>query len=208
VDAAGSWSLQPWSAAVLAAALGAYLLGVRQVTDGGEPWPARNAWSWGAGVAVLVVATQRRPAGHDAMSWTAVTGHLLLVTVVPLLLLAGEPLRLLLAASPAVRRDRVAAALGGSAATAITQPGLGVLAYAAVVVGTRTAGFTTAAMRHPWLGAVEPWLFVVAGVLFFLPLVGRGLPTREPLPGQLRAVVLVMAVLADAYAGVVVGHTP
>lgn len=98
------------------------------------------------------------------------------------------------------------ATTAGRGVAALAHPGVGLLAYAAVVVGANRDGAVAATMRHPWLRDVEPWVLVAAGLLFFAPLVGE-IPLQRRLAAPLRMTVLSFVVLVHLYAGVVVGQT-
>ncbi|HWA65954.1 MAG TPA: cytochrome c oxidase assembly protein [Mycobacteriales bacterium] len=201
------WSLHVWSALAAALLLIGYLIALATARRRGASWQHRATASWLGGVAVLVFTTQGGPRVYDdALFWVHMVGHLLLVMVVPVLLVAGRPLDLTSAALPTTARERFDRALRGRAVSLVTNPGVGLALYAAVIVGTHLTGFMNQMMLHPWLTGVEQLMYVVAGTLFFLPLIGDA-PIRWKLSAPLRMAMLVVAMPVDTFTGVVLGQT-
>ncbi|HVW80000.1 MAG TPA: cytochrome c oxidase assembly protein [Mycobacteriales bacterium] len=202
-----SWSLHIWSALAAALLLIGYLLCWRAARRRGAAWQRRATASWCAAIAVLVFTTQAGLRVYDdALFWVHMVGHLLLVMIVPVLLVAGRPLDLVIAALPDEKAERIEAGLRGRASAVATNPGVGLVLYTAVIVGTHLTGFMNQMMLHPWLTGVEQLMYVVAGTLFFLPLVGDA-PIRWKLSAPLRMAMLVVAMPVDTFTGVVLGQT-
>jgi putative copper resistance protein D len=202
-----SWSLHPWSALVAALLLAGYLVGWRAARRRGAAWPHRAVAAWLGGVALLVFATQGSLRVYDdALFWLHMVGHLTLVMLVPILLVAGRPLDLALAAVPAPSSQRIEQVLHGRLCALVTHPGVGIACYTAVIVGTHLTGFMNASMLHPWLTGLEQAMYVIAGVLFFLPLIGNA-PVRWQLSAPIRMAVLVVAMPVDTFTGVILGQT-
>jgi putative copper resistance protein D len=201
------WVFHPWISLVLVVLVVGYLIGVRAARHNGESVRARSAVAWLVGIAVIVVATQGSPAFYgDALFWLHMVGHLMLVMVAPMLLVAGRPLDLLLAATSGERRDRIRAVLNGRVVSGLTHPSVGLVAYAGVIVGTHLTGFMNSMMMHPWLHGVEALLYVGGGFLFFLPLIGEP-PLRLKLVAPLRMAIFVVAMPVDTFTGVILGQT-
>ncbi|HEX3900047.1 MAG TPA: cytochrome c oxidase assembly protein [Mycobacteriales bacterium] len=202
-----TWSFHVWSALAAAILLIGYLLGWQAARRRGAAWQARSVASWCAGIAVLVFTTQAGPRVYDdALFWVHMVGHLLLVMVVPVLLVMGRPLDLIAAALPQSRAERFDRALRGRLGSVVTNPGVGLVLYTAVIVGTHLTGFMNQTMLHPWLTGLEQVMYVVAGTLFFLPLIGDA-PIRWKLSAPLRMAMLVVAMPVDTFTGVVLGQT-
>jgi putative copper resistance protein D len=202
-----TWSAHPWSALAASVLLLLYLFGWRVVRRRGTPWSGRAAAAWCAGVGLLVLATQGGLRAYDdELFWVHMVAHLTLVMVVPILLLAGRPLELAAKALLGPARDRFERALHGPVVSALTHPGVGLVAYTGVIVGTHLTGFMNETMIHPWLTGMEQALYVVAGLLLFLPLIGHP-PIRWQLSAPLRMAVLVIAMPVDTFTGVILGQT-
>ena len=200
------WSLHPWSASILAALAIGYLVGVWAARRHGEPVRARYVVSWLAGVGVLVVATQGSPAVYDdALFWMHMVAHLMLIMVAPVLLVAARPLDLIIAATPPAQQGHARAVMSGRVVSALTHPSVGLALYAALIVGTHLTGFMNTMMMHPWLHGAEVAMYVVAGVLFMLPLLGSQ-PIRWQLAAPLQMAILVIAMPVDTFTGVVLGQ--
>jgi putative copper resistance protein D len=107
---------------------------------------------------------------------------------------------------PEPAAERFTGALRGRVVSVITNPGVGLAVYTAVIVGTHLTGFMDRMMLHPWLTGLEQAMYVVAGVLFFLPLIGTT-PIRWQLSAPLRMAVLVVAMPVDTFTGVILGQT-
>jgi putative membrane protein len=142
---------------------GAYAEGVRRTRG----WPARRTAAFGAGVVALAIALlaplDDTLSGHMAQ-------HLLLGLVAPLLLAAGAPVRLALAAS---RRRGWARHLHRLP----LRPALGWAAFTAVMLGTHFTGLYELALRDPLVHALEHLAYLTAGLLFWAPLLAV-----DPLP--------------------------
>ena len=201
------WSLHPWAAAILCLLAAGYLLGVVAARRYGEPVRARYVAAWLGGVGVLVIATQGSPAVYsDALFWMHMVAHLLLIMVAPVLLVAARPLDLLIAATRPTRQADVRAALGSRAVSAITHPSVGLALYTAVIVWTHLTGFMNTMMMHPWLHGLEAAVYVVAGLVFYLPLIGDP-PIRWKLAAPLRMAIYVVAMPVDTFTGVILAQT-
>ena len=57
--------------------------------------------------------------------------------------------------------------------TMLTRPAAGLLLYAATIIATHLTGFMDQMAQHAWLMTGEQVLYVVAGYLFLLPLLGE-----------------------------------
>ncbi len=151
-------------AAALIAYAALYAAGVRRV--GG--WPASRGASFAAGLGLVAVALEApldgRLSGHMAQ-------HLILGVAAPLCLAVGAPVRLALGA---LRDPRpLARALRRLPVTPLT----GWIAFSAVLLGTHLTGLFELAVHHPLVHALEHLALLVAGLLFWAPLVAV-----DPLP--------------------------
>ncbi len=88
----------------------------------------------------------------------------------------------------------------------LTHPLVGFGLYAGVIVGSHLTGFMDAMVAHSWLGGAEQWLYLVAGYLYLLPLVGDE-PMRSRLPCLGRLGLLLVAMVPDTVVGIVLMQT-
>ena len=141
-----------------------YAAGIRRV----RRWPASRAACFAAGLVLVAVALEapldERLSGHMAQ-------HLILGVAAPLCLAAGAPARLALGA---LRDPRpLARALRALPLT----PLAGWVAFTAVLLGTHLTGLFELGVHHPLVHGLEHLALLVAGLLFWVPLVGA-----DPLP--------------------------
>lgn len=202
----GTWRLQPgWlEAAVLM--LGLYLL-ARRSAGAASSVRAWRVGCWVAGV-VLMWVFVASAIGTYAMAvfWMHMVLHLLLIMVVPMLLVLGHPLTVLVEAFHGPARERVERVLRSWPVTVLTHQATGVLLYTAVIIGTHLTGFMDQMAQHAWLMSAEQVLYVVAGYLFLLPLLGEE-PTRPDPPYLSRIALLVAAMIPDTLVGIVLLQT-
>jgi putative copper resistance protein D len=201
------WLLHPWAAVVLTVLLAGYLTGIRAARRRGSGWSAVATASWLGGIFVLTIATQGSPAVYgDDLFWMHMVAHLLLVMVAPVLLLLGRPLDLALAAVSPERAARLRSVLEGRVVSVLVHPGVGLALYGGVIVGTHLTGFMNATMMHTWLRGAEQWMYVIAGTIFFLPLIGNQ-PIRWKLANPLKMAIYVVAMPIDTFTGLILGQT-
>jgi putative copper resistance protein D len=201
-----TWSLHPWSALTAGVLLVGYLVAA-WFARRRRTWSAAATTAWCAGIVALVYATQGGLRVYDdSLFWLHMVGHLTLVMVVPILLVAGRPLNVAIAALPERRAEQLGRVLRGRACSLVTNPAVGLALYTAVIVGTHLTGFMNQRMLHPWLVGLEQLMYVGAGVLFFLPLVASP-PIRWQLSAPLRMAMLVVAMPVDTFTGVILGET-
>lgn len=150
-------------ATLVAAIAAAYLYGLCRVTS----WPAARTVSFLAGVIALAAALL---APLESTLSAHMAQHLLLGLVAPLLLAAGAPVRLALAASRRRRWVRVLHAMP-------LRPAVGWAAFTAVMLGTHLTGIYELALQNPLVHAAEHLAYLSAGLAFWIPLVAA-----DPLP--------------------------
>jgi putative copper resistance protein D len=200
-----AWQLDAIAVAVLVLAAAAYLTGVAlvPVRDPGARWPAARTAAFLAGLAVCAYATNGSIAVYDKALFTAhMAGHLALVMVAPVLLVAGRPLRLALAAAAPQRRVRIERVARGPVISFLTAPPVALASYAAVIVGSHLTGLMDTIMRDTWAGQVEHLVYVVAGCQFFVLIVGDE-PIRWRLASPARWLLLAIAMAVDTFTGIV-----
>jgi putative copper resistance protein D len=199
-----SWQLDSISLAVLVLAAAAYLTGVALVPIRSQVrWPVRRTVSFLAGLLVCGFATNGSIAVYDQVLFTAhMAGHLALVMVAPVLLVAGHPLTLALAASVPSRRERLARVAKGRVVSLLTAPPVALAAYTVVIVGSHLTGLMDEIMRNTWAGQLEHLVYVLVGCQFFVLVVGNE-PIRWRLATPARWLLLAVAMAVDTFTGIV-----
>jgi putative copper resistance protein D len=199
-----SWQLDSISLAVLVLAAAGYLTGVALVPiRSGTRWPVVRTTSFLAGLAVCGFATNGSIAVYDQVLFTAhMAGHLALVMVAPVLLVAGHPLALALAAAEPQRRERLGRIATGRVVSLLTAPPVALAAYTVVIVGSHLTGLMDEIMRNTWAGQLEHLVYVLVGCQFFVLVVGHE-PIRWRLATPARWLLLAVAMAVDTFTGIV-----
>lgn len=203
------WKFDAGITAGLSLAALAYLYGVWRVrrSHPSRPWPLTRTSSYLLGLFVLAFATQGSPGGYDdVLFYMHMWQHLLLIMVAPPLLLAGRPVSLLLHASKNPLHTWVKRAVRSKLATGFTFPVVGVALYVVVVVATHLTSFMNVTLTNDTVHYLEHALYLVAGYLYFLPLVGHE-PIRWRLSFPAQLFFLFLAMPVDTFTGVVLMQT-
>ena len=201
------WQFAPVVTGLVVVAAGLYLWGVLRVRrrHPARPWPLRRTAAFLGGLAVVVIATQSGIGSYDDMLfWDHMVQHLLLLMVAPPLLIVGQPATLLLHASRNPVHTWTKRLLRSRVVTGITWPPFGVALYAAAVIGTHLTNFMNLVLANGAVHDAEHSLYLVAGYLYFLPLIGRE-PIRWRVSYPSRIFLLFMAMPVDAFTGVALG---
>jgi cytochrome c oxidase assembly factor CtaG len=195
-----TWQFVPQVSVPLALCAALYLTGTRTVArrHPARPWPRARSAAFLAGLAAVAVAIQGSDGVYDDVLLRAhMVQHLLLIMAAPPLLVYGRPVTLLLHATRNPWHARVIRVLRSRAAAALTWPPFCVALYAAVVLGTH---LTPLILATGWLHDGEHLAYLVAGYLFFLPVVGSE-PARWRPPLFGRYLLLLAAMPADIVTG-------
>jgi cytochrome c oxidase assembly factor CtaG len=201
------WQFAPVVTGFVIVAAGLYLWGVLRVRrrHPARPWPMWRAALFLGGLAVIVIATESGVGSYDdVLFWDHMVQHLLLLMVAPPMLVVGQPATLLLHASRNPLHTWAKKALRSRVVTWITWPPFGVALYIAVIVGTHLTGFMNLVLTNDAVHEAEHVLYLVAGYLYFLPLVGRE-PIRWRVSYPTRIFLLFIAMPVDAFTGLVLG---
>lgn len=174
-----AWRLDPPMLALALALTVAYLVLVRRARARGHRWPLwRTAVFIVLGVGTLVVATTSFLAVYrTVLFWPAATANTLLLTVAPMGIALGAPLRLVRLALPGSitpsdqrgsRWQAVVAAQVGSL------PLLGALLGLTVQFALYFTPWFAASLRSGSVGALTSVTLLVVGALFTVPLLDEG----------------------------------
>jgi cytochrome c oxidase assembly factor CtaG len=202
------WQFAPIVTASVVVAAGLYGWGVVRVArrHPARPWRAWRTGMFAAGLAVVVLATQSGIGVYDdLLFWDHMVQHLMLIMVAPPLLIAGQPITLLLHASRNPLHSWAKRILRSKVASFLTWPVFGALAYAAAIAAAHLTSIATLVERNQTVHNLEHALFLIIGYLFFLPILGRE-PIRWKLSYPVRFVVLVLIMPVDTFTGLVLGY--
>ena len=202
-----SWQFAPVVTAFAVVAAGLYLWGAARVRrrHPARPWPLWRTLTFLLGLLVIVAATESGIGTYDdTLFWVHMVQHLMLLMIAPPLLIAGEPMTLLLHASRNPLHTWAKRVLRSPAVHTLTWPVLGMVMYAATVVATHLTNFMTYVETNQAVHQGEHVLFLVVGYLYFLPLIGRE-PIGWRVSYPLRLFLLFLAMPVDAFTGVVLG---
>jgi cytochrome c oxidase assembly factor CtaG len=206
-EAAFNWQFAPivTGFTVILAAL--YLWGTFRVRKRHprRPWPVGRTAAFLLGLLAINIATQSGIGTYDdTLFWDHMIQHLLLLMIAPPLLVSGMPVTLLLHASRNPLHTWVIKIIRSKPVVWITWPAAGIVAYAAVIVGTHLTNFMNLVIQHDAVHEGEHVLYLVVGYLYFLPLVGKE-PIKWKVSYPLRLFLLFLAMPVDAFTGVVLG---
>jgi cytochrome c oxidase assembly factor CtaG len=202
------WQFAPVVTGVAAIAVALYGWGVIRVRrrHPARPWPIWRTCLFTAGIAVIVLATQSGIGVYDdVLFYDHMVQHLLLLMVAPPLLIAGQPLTLLLHASRNPLHAAAKRVVRSRVASFLTWPVFGAVAYSAAVAVAHLSGLANLVQENQTAHNVEHGLFALIGYLFFLPILGRE-PIRWRLSYPVRFVILVLLMPVDTFTGLVLGY--
>jgi putative copper resistance protein D len=206
-EAATNWQFAPVVTAFTALVAAAYLWGALRVRrrHPRRPWPLPRTILFLLGLLVINLATQSGVGTYDdTLFWDHMIQHLMLIMIAPPLLVAGEPVTLLLHASRNPLHTGVKRLVRSRPVQWLTWPAFGVVAYIATIVGTHLTNFMNLVTEHEAVHQAEHVLYLVVGYLYFLPLIGKE-PIRWKVSYPLRLFLLFIAMPVDAFTGVVLG---
>src|SRR5215472_17974032 len=164
------WEFAPVVTAFAAAAAAAYLWGAWRVgrSHPARPWPWWRTALFLGGLAVVVLSTESGIGAYDeVLAWDHMVQHLALLMVAPPLLVAGQPVTLLLHASRNPLHTWAKRAIRSRPVSFLTWPPFGLAAYCATVVGTHLTGLTPLILKNQTLHNAEHVLYLLVGYLFF-----------------------------------------
>jgi cytochrome c oxidase assembly factor CtaG len=199
-----AWQFAPLvSSGLIMAAVG-YLLGAaRSRRGGGRPWPAGRTLAFLLGLCVIAVATQGSVGVYDDVLFSVhMVQHVLLIMVAPPLLVYGRPVTLALHSVRNPLHARIKQVVRSRVTAALTWPPAATAAYCAVVAVSHTPPVMNLVLDDGAAHDAEHVLYLLAGYLFFLPIVGSE-PIRWRVSIAGRYLMLLAAMMTDSFTGIV-----
>lgn len=197
-------SFDPASAAGLALSLVLYVTGVRRLSERGRRWAAARSACFGAGVAVLAVATQSPLAGAEDELFSAhVVQHVLLGMAAPLLLILGAPVTLALQATSGSVSRTVRRVVHGRLVGTVTHPAVAGVLFSASLFGLYLSPLFELSLRNELVHVAVHLHFVLVGCAFFWGVLGID-GDRGRLPHGARVLVVLLLVPFHAVLGVAI----
>jgi len=206
--AVSRWQFAPVVTGFVVIAAGLYLCGARRVTKRhpARPWPPWRTAMFLGGLAVVVVATQSGIGAYDdVLFWDHMVQHLMLIMVAPPLLIAGQPVTLLLHASRNPLHTWAKRVVRSRVVSFLTWPVLGFVAYSAAIAAAHLTDLANLVATNESVHNAEHAAFLLVGYLFFLPILGHE-PIRWRLSYPVRFVILVLVMPVDTFTGLVLGY--
>jgi cytochrome c oxidase assembly factor CtaG len=203
------WEFAPIVTAGVAVLAGLYLVGVLRVRRDhpARPWPWLRTLAFMAGLATIVLATQSSIGAYDDVLFSVhMIQHLMLIMIAPVLLVAGRPVMLLLHASRNPVHRWTMQVVRSRVVTALTCPPVAAGIYGATIVGTHLTSFMNVVLLHQNVHDGEHLLYLVAGYLYFLPVLGSE-PIKWKMSFPTRFVLLALSMPFDTFVGVVLLET-
>ena len=206
--AVSRWQFAPVVTGFVVIAAGLYLCGAQRVTrrHPARPWPPWRTAMFLGGLAVVVVATQSGIGAYDdVLFWDHMVQHLMLIMVAPPLLIAGQPVTLLLHASRNPLHTWAKRVVRSRVVSFLTWPVLGFVAYSAAIAAAHLTDLANLVATNESVHNAEHAAFLLVGYLFFLPILGHE-PIRWRLSYPVRFVILVLVMPVDTFTGLVLGY--
>lgn len=196
----GTWSLQLGWLIPLVILGELYLLGRRRAPRSSVPvW---RVVCFLAGLALTWVCVASAIGAYSmSLAWMHMVLHLSLIMVIPALLVLGHPLTVLAEAVPGARDVLMSRPLG-----LLLNSVTGVVLYSVTIIGTHLTDFMDRMAMNSALMVGEQVLYVVAGYLFLLPLIGEE-PIRSQPSYLWRIGLLVFGMIPDTIVGIVMLQT-
>lgn len=199
------WQFAPVVTAGLIITGGGYLIGVRSVNRRHPRgrWPLARSAAFFGGLLVVALATESSIGYYDDVLFSMhMVQHLALIMVAPPLLVLGRPVTLALHATRNPWHRRIRSVVRSLPVSVASNPVVAFVVYVSVIVGTHLTSFMQLVLTHPLVHDAEHLVYLLAGYLFFLPLLGSE-PTRWRLSYPGRFLLLALAMPVDTFVGVV-----
>jgi putative membrane protein len=175
-----------------------WLVRVRGARHPDHPWPPGRSVAFGAGVAVIVVATQSGLAAYDTVSFSVhMAQHLLLGMVAPLLLVLGAPVTLALQGSRRPVQVTLLRGFDHPVVRVLTHPVVAWALFSLSLFGLYFTPLLELSLRNGPVHVVVHLHFLASGFLFCWSVLAVDVGRRRPSHGaRLLAVALTIPIHA------------
>ena len=173
---------------------GLYLAGVWRLRRRGDAWPVGRIVAWLGGCLVILLATSSGIGRYSPAMFSVHMGsHMMLSMVAPVLLVLGGPVTLALRALPVAGRDAppgprewLLAAVHSPVSRFLTHPIVALLLFVGSFYALYFSGLFDAALNYHWAHLAMNAHFLLAGYVFYWPVIGVDqAPRRIPPIGRL-----------------------
>jgi cytochrome c oxidase assembly factor CtaG len=199
-----SWQIDPWSLAAIVVAGALYLVGVRRIRRGGEPWPAARVFVFcGLGLGFGVIATMSSVGVYQpVLFYMRSVQTILLLLVVPLFLALGRPLSLATRTVPRVG-PWLESAIRSRTARLLTFPAITTFVLVLTPFLIYFTPWYAAGFRSVLVAQVTHIALMVPGFVFFWTLL-RVDPVPKAYPYVVALWITAAEVIGDAILGLAV----
>jgi putative copper resistance protein D len=199
--------LEPGALVVLVRLAVGYVVGVRRLAARGRRWPRSRVVAFGAGLAVLAVATQSGLAAYESVLFSAHSAqHVLLGMAAPALLALGAPVTLALQASGRPLHVVLLKVLHSRPARLLAHPVVVWLLFGGTLVALYAGPLLEQSLRSDLVHTAVHLHVVAAGALFCWVAIGVD-PTPHRLPSGARVAFVFLAVPVHAVVGLLLVST-
>jgi putative copper resistance protein D len=198
------WTVDPVPLVLTLAAAVLYAGGVRRLRRRGRDWSAARSTAFGAGLALILVATQSGLARYDTVLFSAhVAQHLLLAMVAPVLLALGAPVTLALQAAHRPTQQNLIRLLDHPVVRRLTHPVTAWLLFGVTLFALYFTALYELSLRNGVVHGFVHLHFLVTGCLFAWAVVGLDPGWRSgPLTYPARVLLVLLVVPFHAVLGI------
>ncbi|GAA1231723.1 cytochrome c oxidase assembly protein [Prauserella halophila] len=188
---------------------GVYLAGVRRLRRRGDAWPVGRTWAWVLGCAMLLVATSSGIGRYSPSMFSMhMVSHMFLSMGVPVLLVLGGPVTLALRALPTAGRNAppgprewLLALVHSPVTRVLTNPVVATLLFVGSFYGLYYSGMFDSALNYHWAHLAMKAHFLLAGYVFYWPVIGID-PSPRRLPHLAKLGMVFVSMPFHAFFGV------
>lgn len=200
----GLWQFDPLATAALLLALGCYAWGVYKLRRRGDRWPWGRSVAWAGGLGVVLYSLSGAPGVYDDTLFSIhMVQHMLLSMVAPIPLALGAPATLALRTLPARPRGWLLAVLHSRVVRVLSFPVTGMVLLVGSLPVLLFTPLYAYSLAHPWFHDLVHVHFLVAGCIFFWPILGLDPIPHRP-PHWMRLLALIVMMPMHAFIGLAV----
>jgi cytochrome c oxidase assembly factor CtaG len=158
---------------VIAAVFVLYLISISIVKNKGRRWPVLRTLFFLFGLIVVIVAVESGLAYYDDSVFSLhVIQHLLLMNLAPICFALSAPITLFLQALPRTIRSKVIKLLHNKIVAITHHPAVATALTVIIMYGYFLTGIYNYSLNHPLLHDLTHVIFLLAGIMYWWPIVG------------------------------------